>query len=74
MARNARTTITAADVLLQAATVALAGLTALAALARLDADSHACRMALPVAGEQRTAPVSLEGAEDAVLRDMLLHD
>ena len=63
------------DHLLEGVAICLAGLTALAALARLDPARPASGAApAPAPIVQRAAPLDVRTVEDPVLRDMLLHD
>jgi hypothetical protein len=70
MAQDTRATIIGGGGLLDVAAVALAGLTLLAVVARLDTNARSCLSA----PERRMGPVAPEGIEDAALRGMLLRD
>jgi len=61
------------QVLLETAAVALAGLTALSLLAHPGPDRSSYLAPAPAHVERQTAPVELS-TQEAVLRDMRLHD
>ena len=83
MARDAQTTIRSGDARLEAAALLLAAFTALVAIVRSDAAAPVCAAPRTVA---RPAPAVMpvaapsaqeaeaEAAQQAMLRDMLLHD
>ena len=74
MAQDTRATIIGGGGLLEVAAVALAGLTLLAVVARLDTNARSCLSAPILTAERRMGPVAPEGIEDAALRGMLLRD
>jgi hypothetical protein len=61
------------QVLLETAAVALAGLTALALLVQPGPNRSLCPAPASVNVERQIAPIAF-GAQEAVLRDMRLHD
>ncbi|GJE80331.1 hypothetical protein PUR23_16470 [Methylorubrum populi] len=84
MARNAQTTTRPGDTRLEAAALLLAAFTALVAIARSDAAATVCaapRAAArpapaigPIAAPPSAQETEAEAAQQATLRDMLLHD
>lgn len=68
-------TVSQGACLLEGVAIGLAGLTVLAALARLDrAGSAACATVAPAPIVRRAAPLGFRTVDDPVLQDMLLHD
>lgn len=84
MARNAQTTIRPGDTRLETAALLLAAFTALVAIARSDAAAPVCdapraaARSVPAVGSVAAPPsaqeAEAEAAQQAMLRDMLLHD